>query len=200
MNRHLRIILLTALTLPVALLGACSKQEVDTTPVLRPVRTEQVFVTGGGRVRMFSGVAKSGVESNLSFKVSGTVERVHARVGETVRKGQLLAELDPEDYRLRLQDTEASLAQAKAQERNAMLDYQRVQDLYENRNASKQDLDAARTAHESAGLAVESLENRLELAQRQLDYTRLTAPIAGSICETLSMRAPRRISRCRQRL
>lgn len=103
------------------------------------------------------------------------------RVGESVKRGQLIAELDPEDYRLQLQDTEASLAQAQAQERKAKLDYSRTEDLYENRNASKQDLDAARATQESAELAVESLTNRLELAKRQLAYTRLTAPVAGSI-------------------
>ena len=41
-------------------------------PVVRPVRYEQVFLTGGGRVRTFSGEARAAVESPLSFRVGGT--------------------------------------------------------------------------------------------------------------------------------
>ena len=98
MNGEWRRISLAMMVLPLAWAGGCSGGDVDTEPVLRPVRTEQVFATGGGRVRMFSGIAKSGVESKLSFKVGGTLQRLYVRVGETVQKGQPIAELDPEDY------------------------------------------------------------------------------------------------------
>jgi RND family efflux transporter MFP subunit len=98
-----------------------------------------------------------------------------------VRRGQLIAELDPQDYRLQLQEAEAALEQSAAQARNASANYERVRDLYENRTASKSDLDAARAASESAEAAVRSIEKRLELANLQVEYTRLTAPDAGSI-------------------
>jgi RND family efflux transporter MFP subunit len=119
----------------------------------------------------------------LSFKVAGTVERVAVNVGDGVGEGQPLVELDDSDYRLRVQEAEASLAQAQAQERNANSSYSRVQALYENRNASKQDLDAARAAHESAKAQVETIEKRLELARLQVSYTRLRAPFEGSVAE-----------------
>jgi RND family efflux transporter MFP subunit len=93
----------------------------------------------------------------------------------------LIAELDPEDYELQLQDAAASLAQAQAQERNAAASYERVRGLYESRNASKQDLDAARAQYESAVASVQSIDRKLDLARNQLSYTRLTAPIAASV-------------------
>ena len=160
---------------------SCSGSKPDTSPVLRTVRGEQVYASGGERTRTFSGVARSGTESRLSFRVGGTVERILVTVGDEVSKGQLIAEIDAEDYQLRLQDAEAALVQAKAQERNASTEYDRVRGLYENRNASRQDLDAARTGYESAEANVSSIENRLELARRQLGYARLVAPINGSI-------------------
>jgi len=162
---------------------SCSQSQPETEVVLRPVRTHQVFSTGSSRVRTFAGVAQSGVESRISFKVSGTIERLAVRVGESVTRGQLIAEIDPGDYSLQEQDAQAALIQAKAQERNASSSYDRVRGLYENRNASKQDLDAARAAQESAAAGVESAEKRLELARRQLSYTRLTAPQDGSVAE-----------------
>ena len=181
MTRHVRIMFLVVTALAVALTSGCSRQEVEAEPVLRPVRSEQVFATGGGRQRMFSGAARSGTESRLSFRVSGKILAINVKLGDKVTPGQIIAELDPEDYRLQVQDSEASLQQAQAQARNAALNYQRVQDLYENRNASKSDLDAARASQESADASVESIENRLELAKRQLGYTKLRAPTAGSI-------------------
>lgn len=160
---------------------ACSDNGKKAEPVLRPVRAAQVFASGTERSRTFAGVARAGTESKISFKVKGTVERVFVKVGDAVGVGTVIAELDPTDYRLRVEDARASLNQAKAQQRNASTEYERVRGLYESRSASKQDLDAARTKFESASAAVESIEKRLELAERQLGYTKLTAPIAGSI-------------------
>jgi len=136
---------------------------------------------GGNRVRTFSGVAQAGVESNLSFKVAGTVQKLFVKVGDKVRSGQLIAQLDPTDYQLQLQQTQAALQQAKAQSRNAEAAYERAMKLYENRNIARSDLDVARAAAESATAAVKSMEKQVELSQRQSDYTRLRAPIDGAI-------------------
>jgi RND family efflux transporter MFP subunit len=166
----------TVLTLP-----ACSNEPPEVVERLRPVRAVQVYSTGGQRSRTFSGVAVAGVETNISFKVGGTIQQLAVNVGTVVRKGQLLAELDPTDYQLQLQDAEAAQSRAAAELRNATSDYDRVRGLYEARNASKQDLDAARAGFESATAGVESAKNQVELARRQLGYTRLVAPIDGSI-------------------
>jgi RND family efflux transporter MFP subunit len=178
-------LIVMSLALPV-LLMSCAKTEPPPQIILRPVRAQQVFSAGGSRVREFSGVARSGVESKISFRVGGTIQRLAVSVGDKVQAGQLLAELDPVDYRLQFQDAEAELIQAEAQERNASASYDRVRGLYENRNASKQDLDAARATHESAAAGVESAKKRLELASRQLAYTRLTAPLDASVAEVPS--------------
>ena len=54
-------------------LTACGEEQ-KIVEVLRPVRYSKVYSTGGSRVRTFSGAAKSGIESNLSFRISGTVQ------------------------------------------------------------------------------------------------------------------------------
>lgn len=173
-----RLFLLTTMLLP--FLFSCSK-EPEVEEVIRPVRYQKVFVSGGERTRSFSGVAQASQESRLSFKVAGTVKRIAVKVGDKVQVGQLIAELDPRDYELRVEEAEAALIQAQAQQRNAEANYERMRKLYENRNASRNDLDAARAAAESATAQVKTIEKRLELSKSQLSYTRLSAPATGSI-------------------
>jgi RND family efflux transporter MFP subunit len=174
--------------LPVAvlcaiLLPACETEEPAREPIIRPVRTLQVYSSGGTRVRTFTGTAQAGLESRLSFKVAGTVQALNVKVGDHVKAGDLIAELDPIDYRLQVEETEASLERARADSRNAEAKYARVRALYENRNASRDDLDAARAGAESARAQVHSIQKRLELVGSQLRYTRLTAATDGAIAE-----------------
>ncbi len=167
--------------LAAVLCASCGEEEKAPEPVIRPVRYQQVFSTGGSRERVFSGTSQAALESKLSFKVSGTVSRVAVKVGDAVVVRQLIAQLDPKDYELQVQEAEAALSSAGAQARNAQRNLVRVRALYENHNASRNDLDAAQAAATSAGAQVRSAEKRLELAQSQLSYTRLVSPVKGSI-------------------
>ena len=170
-----------AAALGVLLATGCSEDEPTPEPVIRPVRYEKVYATGGERTRAFSGTARASVESRLSFKVAGNISRLVVAVGDQVKTGQPIAELDDKDYQLQVQEAEAALASARAQARNARTSYARVRALYENNNASSSDLDAARATSESAGEQVKSVEKRLELARSTLSYTRLAAPVDGAV-------------------
>ena len=171
-------------TLISAPLSGCGSDEPVEETVVRPVRYEQVFSTGSGRSRSFSGTARAGTESRLSFKVAGTVRQRPVEVGDRVRRGDLIASLDPTDYDLQVQDASAAVTRAEAEARQAQSSYERIRQLYENRNASRNDLDQARAASEAADAAVESAKKNLELAESRLGYTRLTAPTDGAISET----------------
>jgi RND family efflux transporter MFP subunit len=162
------------------LLGACQEPPPVET-VLRPVRYERVSTSQEARTRTFAGVARASVESNLSFRVPGTVERVAVSVGQQVRRGDTLAIMDPTDYELKVQEALAGLAQATAASRNAEADYERVRGLYENNNASRRELDGARANSESSRAQVQAAEKRLEQARQQVAYTRLKAPIDGLV-------------------
>jgi len=181
-SRQRRLAATWLVTLLALVTWGCA-EEAPPEPALRPVRTQQVFSTGVEKVRSFSGTARAGQESRLSFKVAGTVELLDVKVGDRVRAGQLLARLDPQDYRLRVEDAEASLARIRAEVRNAEANYARIRDLYENSNASLNDLDATRAGFESATAALESGEKKLEQARLQLSYARLEAPTAGAISQ-----------------
>ncbi len=169
------------LSLGLAVALACDREEPGRETIVRPVRYERVYSGATSRVRSFSGTARASIESRLSFKVAGTIERLNVTMGDAVSAGDEIGHLDDDDYRIRVDQTSASLEQAKAQARNAESSYRRTLGLYENNNASRDQLDAARAAKESAEAQVRSLENSLELARLQLSYTRLIAPVTGSI-------------------
>ncbi|KIH75674.1 hypothetical protein GFER_15220 [Geoalkalibacter ferrihydriticus DSM 17813] len=165
----------------VLLLWACGEQPPLPEEPLRVVRTQQVVLDEGVRVRAFSGTARPAIEARLSFRVPGTLVEIPVRVGDQVRRGALIAALDPADYQLQVREAEAALAEAGARTRNADAHYERVRALYENHHASLTDLDAARAGAESARAAEAAVAMRLELAQLQLSYTRLHAPLDGFI-------------------
>lgn len=165
-----------------AMLAMLGCEDVQEEPeIIRPVRYVVVEGSDAATQRTFSGVAKSGQESRLSFQVSGQVLSVPVNVGDTVKKGDTIARMDPADYALQLQNAQASAAQARAQERNAKATYERTRALYENQNASRQDLDADRTAYESARAGLGSATQTVRLRQRQLGYTHLRAPESGTL-------------------
>lgn len=170
--------------LGVSLLSACSSEdETQRGSELRPVRYMQVFSAAPDVVRTFSGVAEAGIESELSFKVEGTVESLLPSVGDAINEGELVATLDNSDYNLKVQEVAAALEQAKASLRNAQANYERVRALYESRNASLTELDAARASFESSRAAEKAAINQLELAKLQEEYTRLQAPADCLVAE-----------------
>ena len=167
------------------LLG-CSSEKVAEESVLRPVRVTRVRAVAQRVDRVFSGYARASEESRLSFKVPGTLKHLAVKVGDTLEPGDAVATLDDRDFRLKVQEAEAGLVQARAGARNASLSYERARRLWEDDNISKSDLDGARAAWESAGAGVTSIGKRLELARRQLGYTRLRAPFGGSVTAVLA--------------
>jgi multidrug efflux system membrane fusion protein len=173
-------------TLAVALAAAtlgCSTEAPPAEPELRPVRYEVVSSVEAGRRRSFAGTCQPAVEPKLSFKVGGTIARLPVNMGDRVGGGTLIAELDPSDYQLQVEEAAAALRRAEAEARNAQASFERIRGLYENGDASRTDYDSARAAAESTRANVESVRKRLELARQQLSYTRLESPVAGVIAE-----------------
>ena len=164
---------------------SCGKKDVPQ-EVLRPVRYTQVAMMGSEIEKSFSGTASAGVKSNLSFKVSGTLTKRLVKVGDRVKKGELIAELDAADYVIQEKEMKASFAQAQAKVRNSKANYDRIKALYENDNVSKSDLDAARATLDSDKAGLSALQQKLDLAGRKTEYTRLTAPIDGVVGEVLA--------------
>lgn len=183
-RKSLQSFIMFAMTLLTLIIAGCGSEEALPEQIIRPVRTITAFTAGGFQTRTFSGTIQSSRESNLSFKVPGTVDRIFVKVGDRVRKGKLLAQLDDRDYDLQVQQASSALKQAEVQLRNDKDTYERFNDLYVNQNVSKSDLEGVKAKYESTRYLVDGLKKQLEQAQRQLSYTRLTAPFDGIVSYT----------------
>lgn len=164
-----------------SLLAACQQNDVPAEQALRPVRYFSVALDQVGRNRSFSGTSKSTQESRLSFKVSGTVTSVPAQIGQQLKKGDLIAQVDAANFILQVEQAQASLVEAQAGERNANSNYERTKGLYANDNASLNDLDSARAGAESAKAQARAATKALEIARLNESYTRLYASANCSI-------------------
>ncbi len=161
---------------------ACKEEPIEE-QVIRPVRYMEVIEGGGGQARIYTGVAKAGIESKLSFKVNGNIRKINVKVGSKVKRGHIIALLDASDYQVKVKEAEAGLKQAESLELNAKNNYERSKSLYETNSISKSELDAARANYESARANVDGVRSSLQLAKLQLSYTRLLAPFDGIIAE-----------------
>jgi RND family efflux transporter MFP subunit len=163
------------------LLGCQSQSQPPPTEVLRPVRVERAEQSGGAVKRRFSGTLKPGTETKVSFKVGGTVTELQLKVGDKVGRSQVIAKLEARDQSLQAQGAAASVRQVQAELSHARAQYGRIKALYENNNATRADLDQARTAFESAQAGLAAAKKQLELAQAQAGKTVLRAPVEGVV-------------------
>jgi RND family efflux transporter MFP subunit len=156
-------------------LVSCSGEQPATQERLRPVR--YILVSDGGLVRdrSFAGLSQSSRESRLSFRGAGTLTSLPVQVGQRLSAGDLIAQLDAASFSLKAQQAEASLVESRANERNAIANYERTKGLYANENAALNDLDQARAQAESVRAQVEASGKALEIARLNESYTRLTA-------------------------
>ena len=161
--------------LSLALVG-CDQQEEAVELPIRSVKHQTISYSTGEIVKTFSGVTKAELEADLSFRVSGRVEKIPVKVGDKLEKDQLVAQLDSRDYIVLYEQAKAQLASAKASLRSAESEYDRTIGLYEKRNTSKSQLDTARAAAESAQAQVKANIQQVETARLQLSYTKLYAP------------------------
>ncbi len=122
-----------------------------------------------------------GAEVKVGSRVSGVVTRLRANIGDYVRAGQVIAEIDDAEFRARLAQNEASLARARAEAELARVNLDRLATMVEREFVSRQQLDAAASGLQVA-LAQEKLaEANLESSRIQLSYTRITAPVSGVV-------------------
>lgn len=149
----------------VFLLGACARRQ----PVPETVRPVKVTMAAGAAVidKDFAGLATPDDAVNLAFKLPGQVLDVPVAQGESVKKGALLAELDPRDIELQVSADRSAFEEARSQ-------MQRMQRLLEHEAVSRQEFESAQTRYAQVKSAY---ENSLGL----LKETKLRAPFASVV-------------------
>lgn len=188
-NRLLRRRLLVA---PIAVL-ACSAAMVwhgassdfanakPAVPATKLVKTVAVEPTRNADTRIAVGEIRPRLESDLGFRVSGKLVERTAEIGSMVKKGEVLARIDDQDYRNRLSSAEADVAAAQAVLVEASAAEARIGALLAKGFTTRANHDAMLKNLRSAQAKLKSANVAAEMAKDQLGYTELHAEFDGIV-------------------
>ena len=173
--------LATALTIGLAaLLGACSKP-ADKTEDIRPVRTMVLSANSVDVSAEYSGDVRPRIESKLGFQVGGKITARKVDVGATVRRGQVLMQLDPQDLRLGQEQASASLRAAETARDFAKSEVKRYQELRVKNFVSQAVIDAKMSAFMGAQASVDAAQAGYRGQSNQTAYATLVADGDGVV-------------------
>lgn len=145
------------------------------------VRVVQVEPANFYRMIEASGIVESEHDVTVLSETSGRVISDKLVLGKNVKKGQALVVIDPEPYRIQLDQAKANVAQAKSTCEQAKIDLERSKQLHAEQLISDSDFDQVRFAYERAVAAKQVAEAQLQEAQRALRLTIVRAPFAGQV-------------------
>ena len=165
------------------LLTGC-KKDAPEKEVIPSVKVFEVGKKATGQQRRISGKVDAAKQSILSFGVSGKVNEIIVTEGEEVAEGQVLANLDDEPFRIKLEDARAKLNSSHAKFLEAQTTLSRIEKLFKKRAASLKEMEAATANLAAANSNLKSAQGAL--SQAEIDYarTKLTAPFSGKIERT----------------
>lgn len=118
---------------------------------------------------------------DLSFQVSGRIEKLFKEEGDTVKQGELLAVLDDRDYVSNLEKASAEVEKTLALKNDAESKFERNAPLVEDNTISKQDYDTLLNMKNKSAADYDAAVAQKNFAQNQLDYTKVYAPEEGII-------------------
>ncbi len=126
-------------------------------------------------------VPKVGAYVKVGPRISGKLEKLYVKVGDYVKKGQILAIVEHKDLKANVGRMEASLKEAEANLSWSKANYERILKLYNEGISTSDELDLAKKSLDLAEAQVESAKSQLEYSKIQLSYATITAPISGII-------------------
>ena len=157
------------------------KKETANEQLVRGLRAYKVSARAESRVRRFPSVLQPADISVLSFEISGQLKAINLQVGQKVELGDLLAEIDPRSLQTQVEQANAGVQQAQAQVDNADADFQRKQELLKRGVTTQAAFDQSNANLLTAQAQLDHARRQLELANHNLDRSKLLAPFSGTI-------------------
>jgi membrane fusion protein, multidrug efflux system len=166
-------------------LAACEKEAgIATAPTPRPVRTTTIEKRETTTPITFTGRIEAEDEVSLAFRISGRLLKNDIKVGDRVKAGQVLAQLESQNELNTLRQAQAALAAAQGQLTQARNHFDRQDTLFAQGWTTRANLDAATQAQQTAQSQVDAAEAQLSSAHDLVSFTELRADAPGVITAT----------------
>lgn len=178
MHSNSRVLALSVLFLLV--MAGCSPATPPPEPI-RAVRTLTVESTSVGADHEYAAEIKARTESRLGFRIGGKLLTRFVNLGDTVRAGQALAQLDPGDLKLGQEAAQAALAAAKASYEFSATEYKRFKELRDQGFISGLDLERRQTTLLAAKAQYEQAQAQASVQGNQTGYATLIADASGVV-------------------
>jgi len=163
-----------------AVLAACSRPEPAPEPV-RAVRTQKVSTESATAQQEYAGEIKARTETRLGFRVGGKLMSRAVNLGDEVKAGQVIAQLDPSDLKLGQDAAAAGLRAAQANWDQVSADLKRYRDLFAQGFIGAAELERRETAVKAAQATLDQARSQAGVQGNQTQYTRLVADAAGVV-------------------
>ncbi len=157
-------------------------------PITYTIRTVQPASRTITQTQNFLAKLEPIQRAEISTKLSGRIEMVLVKESQTVRKGDLLLQIDDQEIRASLSALQANLEASQTQNRYAQDQLTRNQAMFEVGGLPQERLDASAMARSAASAAVQGLEQQIQALKNQLGYSQITAPFEGTV-GTIFLRA-----------
>lgn len=161
-------------------LTACGGDE-EAKEAPRPVLVVRAVGDATVQASAFAGEIRAREESPLSFRIGGQLVRRVVDAGDRVKRGDVLAELDPGDARLEVDAAQAQAAAADAELARAGAERKRFDTLAKDQLVSRSAAEAQDATYAAAAGQARAAHAQLDVARNQRDYTQLRAPRDGVI-------------------
>ncbi len=159
---------------------SCSRQEAVAEPI-RAVRTMTVASDSAGGSHEYAAEVRARTESRLGFRIGGKIARRNVELGDSVKAGQVLAQLDPHDSKLNQDAARAALSAAQVNHEQAAADFTRFRELKGQGFISAAELERRETTLKAAQASLEQARALASLQGNQAAYSTLVADAPGVI-------------------
>src|SRR5215831_11774720 len=165
----------------ILMLAACHEEQKATPQAVRPVRTVTVALQEAGEKVALTGEIQPRYQADLGFRVNGKILARPVDVGTQVKTGDLLARLDPQQYRQDFEVAKAEVAKADAEVTRARAQEYRQRELLKNGHTTQVAYDQALKTFKTAEAQADAARAKQVQASENLGYTELKADNNGVI-------------------
>lgn len=158
-----------------------SKKDSSVNEELVTVKVATSKLPGSEGYFSASGQIETEQFANISTRMMGYVTKVHVKVGDKVRKGQSLIDINNADMKAKKAQTQAGIIQAEALFNTAKKDMERFQALFDENSASQKELDDVKTQYNIAEAQLENARQMQNEVEAMLYYSNIKAPFKGVI-------------------